>query len=169
MVGIPGSRDLGEGHLGFFRRIDVSQDFVEKFISLIQVRIITQNYSGKKALSSVKRTELLVPGKMEHNPFSLFLPFSSVQSFSRVQFFAIPRITAHQASLSITNSRSLLKRMSIKLLMPFSHLILCRPFLFLPTIRSSIRVFSNVSTLHMRWPKYWSFSFSISPSKNTQD
>ena len=81
MVGIPGSRDLGEGHLGFFRRIDVSQDFVEKFISLIQVRIITQNYSGKKALSSVKRTELLVPGKMEHNPFSLFLPFSSVQSW----------------------------------------------------------------------------------------
>ena len=69
-----------------------------------------------------------------------------------------------QASLSITNSRSLLKLMSIELVMPSSHLILCRPLLLLPPIPPSIRVFSNESTLHIRWPKYWSFSFSISPS-----
>ena len=75
-----------------------------------------------------------------------------------------PRTAAHQASLSITNSWSSLKLMSIKLVMPSSHLILCRPLLLLPPILPSIRVFSNESTIHMRWPKYWSFSFSISPS-----
>ena len=75
-----------------------------------------------------------------------------------------PRIPAHQASLSITNSQSSLRLMSIESVMPSSHLILCRPLLLLPPIPSSIRVFSNESTLHMRWPKYWSFSFSISPS-----
>ena len=75
-----------------------------------------------------------------------------------------PWTTAHQASLSITNSRSLLKLMSIESVMPFSHLILCRPLLLLPPIPPSIRVFSNESTLCMRWPKYWSFSLSISPS-----
>ena len=91
--------------------------------------------------------------------------FSSVQSLSRVQLFATPRITAHQASLSITNSRSLPKLMSIESVMPSSHLILCRPLLLLPLIPPSIRVFSNESTLRMRWPKYWSFSFSIIPSK----
>ena len=84
--------------------------------------------------------------------------FSSVQfSHSRVRFFATPWITARQASLSITSSRSLLKLMSIKSVMPSSHLILCRPLL-LPPIPPSIRVFSSESTLHMRWPKYWSFS-----------
>ena len=77
---------------------------------------------------------------------------------------ATPWITAHQASLSITNSRSLFKLMSIKLVMPSIHLILCRPLLLLPPIPPSIRVFSNESTLRMRCPKYWSFSFSISPS-----
>ena len=75
-----------------------------------------------------------------------------------------PGITARQASLSITNSQSSLKLMLIESVMPPSHLILCRPFLFLPLIPPSIRVFSNESTLHMRWPKCWSFSFSISPS-----
>ena len=89
---------------------------------------------------------------------------SSVQSLSRVRVFATPWVTAHQASLSITNSWSWLKLMSIKLAMPSSHLILCRPLLLLPPIPPSMRVFSNESTLHMRWPKYWSFSFSISPS-----
>ena len=74
------------------------------------------------------------------------------------------RSPAHQASLSITHSESLLKLMSIKSVMPSSHLILCRPLLLLPPIPPSIRVFSNESTLHMRWPQYWSFSFSISPS-----
>ena len=91
--------------------------------------------------------------------------FSSVQSFSRVQLFATPWIAARQASLSITNSRSLPKPMSIKLVMPSSHLILCHPLLLLPPIPPSIRVFTNESTLCMRWPKYWSFSFSISSSK----
>ena len=90
--------------------------------------------------------------------------FSSIQSLSRVQLFETPWITARQASLSITNSLSLLKLMSIESVMPSSHLILCHPLLLLPPIPPSIRVFSNESTLHMRWPKYWSFSVSISPS-----
>ena len=94
---------------------------------------------------------------------------SSVQSLSTVWLFATPWITARQASLSITNSRSLLKLMSIKWVMPSSHLILCFPLLLLPPIPPSIRVFSNESTLNIRWPNYWSFSFSISPSMNTQD
>ena len=94
-----------------------------------------------------------------------FLTISSVQSLSRVRLFATPWIAAHQASLSITNSRSSLRLTSIESVMPSSHLILPRPFLLLPPIPPSIRVFSNESTLCMRWPKYWSFSFSISPSK----
>ena len=93
------------------------------------------------------------------------IQFSSVQSLSRVRLFVTPWITALQASLSITNSWSLLKFMSIKLVIPSSHLILCRPLFHLPPIPPSIRVFSNESTLQMRWPKYWSFSFSIIPSK----
>jgi len=91
--------------------------------------------------------------------------FSSVQSLSHVWLFATPWIAARQASLSITNSRSSLRLTSIESVMPSSHLILCRPLLFLPPIPPSIRVFSNESTLRMRWPKYWSFSFSIIPSK----
>ena len=91
--------------------------------------------------------------------------FSSVQSLSRVWLFATPWIAAHQASLSITNSRGSPKLMSIELVMPSSHPILCRPLLLLPQIPPSIRVFSSESTLCMSWPKYWSFSFSISPSK----
>ena len=90
--------------------------------------------------------------------------FSSVQSLSHVQLFVTPWIAACQASLSITNSWSLLKLMPIESVMPSSYLILCCPLLLLPPIPPSIRVFSNESTLHMRWPKYWSFSFSISPS-----
>ena len=90
---------------------------------------------------------------------------SSVQLLSRVRLFATPWIAAHQASLSITNSQSSLKFTSIESVMPSSHLILCHPLLLLPPIPPSIRVFSNESTLPMRWPKYWSFSFSIIPSK----
>ena len=90
--------------------------------------------------------------------------FRSVQSLSRVWLFATIWIAAHQASLSITNSRSLLKLKSIQSVMPSSHLIFRRPLLLLPPIPPSIRVFSNESTFRMRWPKYWSFSFSISPS-----
>ena len=88
---------------------------------------------------------------------------SSVQSLSHVQLFATPRTTAHQASLSITNSRSLLKLMSIQSVLLSNHLILCHLLLLLPSIFPSIRVFSNESALRIRWPKYLSFSFSISP------
>ena len=91
--------------------------------------------------------------------------FSSAQLLSRVWLFATPWIAARQASLSITNSRSSLRLTSIESVMSSSHLILCRPLLLLPPIPPSIRVLSNESTLHMRWPKYWSFSFSIIPSK----
>ena len=90
--------------------------------------------------------------------------FSSVQLLSHVWLFATLWIAARQASLSITNSRSLLKLMSIELVMPSSHLVLCCPLLLLHPIPPSIRIFSNESALRMRWPKYWSFSFSISPS-----
>ena len=91
----------------------------------------------------------------------------SIQLLSHVRLFVTPGTAAYQASLSITNSHSLPKLMSIELVMPSKHLILCCPLL-LPSIFPSIRVFSNESALHMRWPKYWSFSFNISPS-NTQD
>ena len=90
--------------------------------------------------------------------------FSSVQSLSHVRLFATPWTAACQASLSITNCRSLPKSMSIELVMPSNHLILCRLLLLLPSIFPSIRVFSNESALRIRWPKYWSFSFNISPS-----
>ena len=91
--------------------------------------------------------------------------FSSVQSLSRVRLFATPCIAARQASLSITISRSSPKLIFIESVMPSSHLILCRPFFLLPPIPPSIRVFSNELTLCTRWPKYWSFSFSIIPPK----
>ena len=90
--------------------------------------------------------------------------FLSVQSLSHVRLFVTPWTAAHQAFLSFTNSRSLLKLMSTKSVMLSSHLILCHPFLLLPSIFPSIRVFSNESVLCIRWPKYWSFSFNISPS-----
>ena len=90
--------------------------------------------------------------------------FSSVQSFSCVRFIATPWTIARQASLSITNSRSLFKLISIESMMPSNHLILCRPLLLPPSIFPSIRVFSKESALRIRWPKYWSFSFNISPS-----
>ena len=91
--------------------------------------------------------------------------FSSVQSLSHVRLFATPWTAAHQASLSITNSWSSPKTMSIESVMPSYHLILCRPLLILPSIFPSITVFSNESALCIRWPKYWSFSFNMSPSK----
>ena len=90
--------------------------------------------------------------------------FSSVQTLSHVWLFATPWIVTRQASLSITNSQNLLKLMSIEWVMPSSHLILCHPLLLLPPIPTSIRVFSNESVLRIRWPRYWSFSSSISPS-----
>ena len=102
------------------------------------------------------------------SPWDIMVQFGSVQSLSRVRLFATPWITAHQASLSLTNSQSSLKPMSIESVMPSNHLILYSPLLLLPSIFPSIRVFSNESALRIRWPKYWSFSFIISPM-NTQD
>ena len=93
----------------------------------------------------------------------LHMIFSSVQ-FSRIRLFGTPWTAARQASLSISNSWNLLKLMSIESVMPYNHLTLCHPLLLPPSFFPSIRVFSNESTLHMRWPKYWSFSFSVSPS-----
>ena len=95
--------------------------------------------------------------------FSIF-SCTSVQSLSRVRLFATPWTAAHQASLSITSSWSLPKPMSIESVMPSNHLILCLPFFLPPSIFPSIRIFSDESVLHIRWPMYWSFSFSISPS-----
>ena len=93
-----------------------------------------------------------------------FFSVSSVQLLSRVQLFATSWTAACQASLSITNSKSILKLISVESVMPSNHLILCCPLLLLPSIFPSIRVFSNESALHIRWPKYWSFSINISPS-----
>ena len=90
--------------------------------------------------------------------------FSSVQLLSHVRLFATPWTAALQASLSITNSQSMLKLIPIELVMSSNHLILCRPLVLLPSVFPSIRIFSNESALHIIWPKYWSFSFSISPS-----
>ena len=92
------------------------------------------------------------------------IQFSSVQLLSHVQLFATPGTAACQTSLSITNSWSLLKLMSIEVVMPSNHLVLCHPLLLLPSIFPSIRVFFNESVLHIRWSQYWSFSFNISPS-----
>ena len=103
------------------------------------------------------------PAQRGHRYAHGWFTFSSVQSLSRVQLFATPWTVAHQASLSITNSWSLPKPMSIESVMPSNHLILCQSLLLLTSIFPSIRVFSNESALHIRWPKYWSFSFSNSP------
>ena len=105
--------------------------------------------------------EFCFPDKPCISPIS---NFSSLQLLSRVRLFATPWTAARKPSLSITTSQSLLKLMSIESVMPSNHLILCCPLLLLPSIFPSIRVFSSESVLHIRWPKYWSFSFSISPS-----
>ena len=100
----------------------------------------------------------------EPTNFTYLLGFSSVQSLSHVQLFATLWTAAWEASLCITNSRSWLKHMSIKSVMPSHHLVFCRPLLLLPSVFPSFRVFSNKSVLCMKWPKYWSFSISIGPS-----
>ena len=105
-----------------------------------------------------------IPKEISPNPCYRSDHITSHQSLSRVRLFATPWIAARQASLSITNSRNSLRLTSIESVMPSSHLILCHPLLLLPPIPPSIGVFSNESTLRLRWPKYWSFSFNISPS-----
>ena len=114
---------------------------------------------------SYLRNVVFMRSTLENVEFFLWFQFSSVQSLSRVRLFATPWTAAHQASLSITNSWSSLKLMSIESVMPSSRLILRRPLFLVPPIPPSIRVFSTESTLRMRWPKYWSFNFSIIPSK----
>ena len=109
-------------------------------------------------------TSLVRKIKTQSKQWTTLPPLSSVQLLSRVRLFATPWTAAHQASLSITNSQSLPKLMSIESVMPSNHLILCRPLLLLPSIFPSIRLFSNESGLCIRWPKYWSFSFNTSPS-----
>ena len=122
---------------------------------------------GRKAMTNLdsilKSRDITLPVKV-HLVIAMIFPVRSDQ-ISRVRLFATPWIAARQASLSSTNSRSSLRLMSIESVMPSSHLILCCPLLPLPPIPPSIRVFSNESTLRMRWPKYWSFSFSVIPSK----
>ena len=126
------------------------QDYFPKYVHLLQVNSLTH----------------MVDSNWKNNrSFLLFSSVRSVQSLSRVRLFATPWIAACQASLSITISRSSLRLISIESVMSSSHLILGRPLLLLPPIPLSIRVFSNESALRMRWPKYWSFSFSIRPSK----
>ena len=115
-----------------------------------------------------KFSYFLISGKylslLFHDSICYAFCISSVQSHNLVLLFATPRTAAQQASLSITNSQSLLKLMSIESVMPSSHFILCPPLLLLPSVFPSISVFSNESVLHIRWPKYWSFSFTISAS-----
>ena len=118
------------------------------------------------SMYTLSHSVLIIIHGVHLNKFTLRLnKFTSVQSLIRVWLFAIPCIAAHQASLSITISQTSLRLTSIESVMPSSHPILGRPLLLLPPFPPSIRVFSNESTLHMRWPKYWSFSSSIIPSK----
>ena len=116
--------------------------------------------SGSVKCTATVESRMLIPQKIKNR-----ISISSVQLLSHVRLLATPWIAARQASLSITSSRSSLKLTSIESVMPSSQLILCGPLLLLPLIPPSIRIFSNESTLHMRWPKYWSFSFSIISSK----
>ena len=143
------------------------------WLSKLPRNIISKTFLEYSTLPCVKYGLRHFPGL--RNTFSFFLlnlclvrgheNIRSDQSLSRVRLFATPWIAARQASLSITNSWSSLRLTSIKSVMPSSHLILCHPLRLLPPIPPSIRVFTNESTLRMRWPKYWSFSFSIIPSK----
>ena len=121
---------------------------------------------SRSTLAADAKEASLDPGRepTTYSGTGLCICFSSVQLLSHVWLFETPWAAARQASLSITNSRSLLKLMSIESVMPSSHLILCRPLLFPPWVFPSIRVFSNESVLRIRWPEYWSFGFSISPS-----
>ena len=131
-----------------------------RWTRIFQVLVIqNSNMYGKRWT-----TKLIRKRRLRKFTFNGKKGMSSVHSLNRVWFFATPWTTAHQASLSITNSRSLLKLSLIESVMPSNHFILCHPLLLLPSIFPSIRVFSNESDLLIRWPNYWSFNFSISPS-----
>ena len=126
--------------------------------------LLQKDYHLLKAQMIVNNALSCVPAFSQSSKWSISYQFSSVQSLSCVRIFATPWTAACQASLSITNSRSLPKLMSIESVIPSNHLILYHPLLLLPSIFLNIRVFSNESALCIRWPKYWSFSFNISPS-----
>ena len=132
---------------------------------LVRGRSLIKNSQSVPGVQTVKLLHITIicQRKILQKQWICLAMISSVQSLSCIQLFATLWTAARQASLSITNSRSLPKSMSIESVMPSNHLILCRPLL-LPSIFPSIRVFSNEPALHVRWPKYWSFSFNISPS-----
>ena len=134
-------------------------------ISRTLLKITESIYSHKLNNKSCKQAKCLSTGEVAKKKIYIHTVeyFSSVQLLSHVRPFVTPRTAAHQAFLSITNSWSLLKLMSIESVMPSNHLILCHPLLLLSSIFPSIRVFSKESALRTRWPKYWSFSFNISP------
>ena len=127
-----------------------------------EVKQLASDHTAFRQLSQSLNTDILTGNMCYGNRGKEMI--TSVLSLSRVRLFATPCAAARQASLSITNSRSVLKLMSIELVMPSNHLVLCRPLLLPPSIFPSIKIFSNESALHIRWPKHWSFSFNISPS-----
>ena len=131
----------------------------DKFMHCLSFFAWRQNKNIPKQTTARKKTPLCILAQC-----SACLQCFVVQSLSHVHLFATPWTAGREAFLSITISQSLLKLMSIELVMPSNHLVLCRPLLLLPSILPRIRVFSNESALRIRWPKYWSFSFSISPS-----
>ena len=131
--------------------------------SWLRCHLIRETSLPDCSVHSIQHLSVCFPS-LHLAPSCFLVQFSSFQLLSCVQLFVTPRTAAHQTSLSITNSQSSLKLVSIESVMPSNHLILCRPLLLLPSIFPSIRVFSNESILGIRWPKYWSFSFSIGPS-----
>ena len=136
-------------------------DRLQSVLSFPKAKLSTgcEDFAGYLVIAEIRFQVFLLWQK-----FCMFSSVSSVQLLSHVWLFVTPWTVTHQASLSITNSWSLPKPMSIELMMPSNHLIFCRPLLLLPSILSNIRVFSNESALRIRWPKYWSFNFNISPS-----
>ena len=147
-------------------RSNFSSALQELLIELGTYRVESSRHNQEKCSKNHSNNKYAIYKNTRGNDYFYWsVQLSSVQSLSSVRLFATQWITARQASLSITNSWSLPRLMSIELVMPSSHLILCHPLLLLPPIPPSIRVFSNESTLRMRWPEHWSFSFSIIPSK----
>ena len=163
--------------MGLFTLSLISQNLEQSLQTFLSLRFLHHNYWFVQLPClgfSNYFWSFLLGGFLIHAPSKVacslaklsLLDISSIQLLNRIWLFVTPWTAAHQAFLSITNSQSLLKFMSIELVMPSNYLILCRPLLLPPSILPSIRVFSNDSALHIRWPKYWSFSFSISPSND---